>query len=38
MDRVFGRCYADLEPFGRRARSAKDIEMAHSERFLAGYK
>lgn len=37
VDRVFGRCYADLEPFGRRACGKEDIAMAHAERYLAGY-
>ena len=38
VDRVFNRCYGDLEPFGRRARAEEDIKMAHAERYLAGYK
>ena len=38
VDRVFKKCYNDLEPYGRRARNARDIELAHSERYLFGYK
>jgi inner membrane protease ATP23 len=38
VDRVFSRCYQDLEPFGRRCRSMNDMEQAHAERYLLGYK
>jgi inner membrane protease ATP23 len=37
VDRVFGKCYSDLEPYGRRARNEADIKMAHAERYLYGY-
>jgi len=37
VDKVFDRCYADLEPFGRRAYSAADINRAFEEKFLFGY-
>ncbi len=38
VDRVFDRCYADLEPVGRRAWHPNDLDMANDERFLAGYR
>ena len=28
IDKVFDRCYRDLEPFGRRIRSLKDASIA----------
>lgn len=37
VDRVFPKCYADLEPFGRRARNAEDMNLAFKERYLFGY-
>jgi len=38
VDRVFKKCYSDLEPFGRRCRNVEDMQRAHSERYLLGYK
>jgi len=37
VDEVFDRCYADLEPIGRRARNGDDIKRAEDEKFLFGY-
>lgn len=37
VNRVFSRCYADLEPIGRRAMNKHDIERAFNEKFLFGY-
>lgn len=37
VERVFKRCYNDLEPYGRRSRNRTDLEMAHAERYLFGY-
>lgn len=37
VDEVFDKCYADLEPIGRRARNADDIKRAEDEKFLFGY-
>ena len=37
VDRVFDRCYDDVEPYGRRSRSKTDIKMAHDELYLFGY-
>merc|ERR1712098_922760 len=37
VDEVFDKCYADLEPIGRRARNADDIQRAENEKFLFGY-
>lgn len=37
-DRVFDRCYADLEPIGRRPRAGSDdYKKAYRERFYYGY-
>ena len=38
VDRVFNKCYQDLEPIGRRACNEIDLHLAHKERFLCGYK
>ncbi|XP_014675101.1 PREDICTED: mitochondrial inner membrane protease ATP23 homolog [Priapulus caudatus] len=38
VDAVFARCYADLEPIGRRCRrNSRDPERAYLERFKLGY-
>lgn len=38
IERVFTRCYNDLEPIGRRIkRSSRDIHKAYSEGYLFGY-
>ena len=37
VERVFAKCYRDLEPIGRRARTAEDLKLAHEERYMAGY-
>lgn len=37
VDKVFERCYADLEPIGRRAYSSRDITRAFEDKFLFGY-
>lgn len=38
IDRVFDRCYADLEPIGRRIRrNSTDIDKAYEEGFYYGY-
>merc|ERR550519_2450818 len=37
VDEVFDRCYADLEPIGRRARDQETVKMADEEKFLFGY-
>ncbi|XP_026809297.1 mitochondrial inner membrane protease ATP23 homolog [Rhopalosiphum maidis] len=38
VEKVFDRCYADLEPIGRRIRGKSvDFELAYAEAFLMGY-
>ena len=37
VDKVFDRCYQDLEPIGRRSIDAFDIKRACDEKFLFGY-
>ena len=37
VDRVFNKCYKDLEPVGRRGRSFKDFIRTKDERYLLGY-
>lgn len=38
VEKVFDRCYADLEPIGRRVKGKpKDFELAYAEAFLMGY-
>ena len=37
VDKVFDKCYKDLEPIGRRAINKDDIERANNEKFLFGY-
>lgn len=38
MDRVFTKCYNDLEPLGRRLRrNSRDIHRVYRERYLYGY-
>ncbi|MPC32784.1 Mitochondrial inner membrane protease ATP23 [Portunus trituberculatus] len=38
VDRVFDRCYNDLEPIGRRLRrNSPDMHKAYKERFIYGY-
>lgn len=38
IDKVFPKCYADLEPIGRRIRrNSHDMYRAHEEGFLYGY-
>jgi len=37
VDKVFTRCYADLEPIGRRAKNKADLIRAYEEKFLFGY-
>ncbi|CAL1269438.1 unnamed protein product [Larinioides sclopetarius] len=38
MDRVFTKCYNDLEPLGRRLRrNSNDIARIYRERYLYGY-
>ena len=34
VNQVFDRCYADLEPLGRRPINAKDMKRAYNERYL----
>ena len=38
INKVFKRCYNDLEPFGRRIRTASDAKLALAESRLFGYK
>lgn len=38
VERVFNRCYNDLEPIGRRIRrNSLDMHKAYKERFIYGY-
>lgn len=37
VDRVFERCYNDLEPIGRRCNSQGSMRQAFKERYLFGY-
>lgn len=37
VDRVFQRCYNDMEPFGRRIRGYLDEEMSLKEGLIYGY-
>lgn len=37
VDRVFDRCYRDMEPYGRRSKSPKDFDLMANERYLFGY-
>lgn len=38
VDHVFSRCYADLEPVGRRIKlNSSDIDLAYSEAYYYGY-
>lgn len=38
IDRVFPKCYSDLEPIGRRLRrNSEDIERAYAEGYYYGY-
>ena len=34
VNKVFDKCYADLEPLGRRPINAKDMKRAYNERYL----
>lgn len=38
VEKVFDRCYADLEPIGRRVKGRTvDFELAYAEGFMMGY-
>ena len=37
VNKVFDKCYNDLEPIGRRAFNPQDQEKAYQEKFLFGY-
>ena len=37
VNKVFDKCYNDLEPIGRRSMDADDIRRANSEKYLFGY-
>ncbi len=37
VKRVFNKCYADLEPIGRRARNRDDMVRAEKEKYIFGY-
>jgi len=37
IDKVFDRCYADLEPIGRRAKNKEDMQRAFNEGYVHGY-
>ena len=37
VDQVFSKCYADLEPVGRRVRHFGDMKQAEKEKYLFGY-
>jgi len=37
IEKVFDRCYKDLEPIGRRCRNVDDMYTANEEKFLYGY-
>lgn len=38
VDKVFDKCYNDLEPIGRRIRrNSPDMHKAYKERFAYGY-
>lgn len=38
VNKVFPKCYADLEPIGRRVRrNSRDMEKAYVEGYLYGY-
>ena len=37
VDKVFPKCYNDLEPIGRRAMDGDDIARANNEKYLFGY-
>ena len=38
IDRVFNKCYKDLEPIGRRVGKRKELHLMKEERYLFGYK
>jgi len=37
VDKVFSKCYQDLEPIGRRAKHIYDMKQANKEKYLFGY-
>jgi len=37
IEKVFDKCYNDLEPIGRRVKNLDDMLMANEEKFLYGY-
>lgn len=37
VDRVFDKCYNDMEPIGRRVKGYEDSTRAYAEGFLYGY-
>ena len=37
VQRVFNKCYADLEPIGRRVRNRDDMIRAEKEKYIFGY-
>ena len=37
INKVFDKCYRDLEPVGRRPISREDMKAAYEERYLCGY-
>lgn len=37
IDKVFDKCYNDLEPIGRRVKNYDDMILAYEEKFLYGY-
>ena len=37
VNKVFDKCYNDLEPIGRRCMDQNDIKQANSEKYLFGY-
>ena len=37
INKVFSKCYNDMEPIGRRAVTTEDMQQAYYERYLFGY-
>lgn len=37
VEKVFDKCYKDLEPIGRRLQNKKEMDRAFAERYLFGY-
>lgn len=37
VNKVFCKCYNDMEPIGRRLQNSDEFEMPYRERYLLGY-